>query len=243
MKELKDITAAFFGEIVVGAVVVTLSIALAYAITGCISYAAITAPEYAKPGELVRVTSDTEADWIVAPEEYNRTSYIDSNKKTLVIANPKEGTVYLFAATADPETQEPKAYCWKLIITEQAPETDDKVDPAPTPKPVEIVFPQTVTNAIRDIDSPNKENEVKALLDVLKSTVGFIDNGSVTTPAGARETIRRNWTIRAAAISPETETIWAPVLIQVFKPLATNDVKNVKESLNTLIKALEGTNE
>lgn len=230
-------------EIIAELVVLAIGVGIIVAVVNCMSFAAITAPEYAKPGELVRVTSDTEADWIVAPEEYNRTSYVDSNKKTLVIANPKVGTVYIFAATVDSETQEPKAYCWKLIITEQAPETDDKVDPAPTPKPVEIVFPQTVTDAIKNIDSPNKEAEIKSLLYVLKSTVGFIDNGSVTTPAGARETIRRNWTMKAAAISPDTETIWAPVLIQVFKPLATNDVKNVKESLNTLIKALEGTNE
>lgn len=235
MKFIKELLA----EIVIGLALAVLAIVVA----SQVAHAAITAPEYAKPGELVRVTSDTEADWIVAPEEYNRTSYIDSNKKTLVIANPKEGTVYIFAATVDSETQEPKAYCWKLIITEQAPETDDKVDPAPTPKPVEIVFPQTVTDAIKNIDSPNKDAEIKSLLYVLKSTVGFIDNGSVTTPAGARETIRRNWTIRAAAISPDTETIWAPVLIQVFKPLATNDVKNVNVSLSTLIKALEGTNE
>lgn len=235
MRFIKELLA----EIVIG---LTLAV-LAIVVASRVAHAAITAPEYAKPGELVRVTSDTEADWIVAPEEYNRTAYIDSNKKTLVIANPKEGTVYLFAATVDPETQEPKAYCWKLIITEQAPETDDKVDPAPTPKPVEIVFPQTVTDAIRDVNSPTKESDMKALLDVLKSTAGFIDNGSITTPAGARETIRRNWTMKSAAISPDTETMWAPVLIQVFKPLATNDVKNVKESLNTLIKALEGTNE
>lgn len=239
MKSLKNL----FGDVLMAVGIVMIVTAITSIVCKCVSYAAITAPEYAKPGELVRVTSDTEADWIVAPEEYNRTSYVDSNKKTLVIANPKEGTVYIFAATVDSETQEPKAYCWKLIITEQAPETDDKVDPAPTPKPVEIVFPQTVTDAIDSIDSPNKEKEVTGLLDVLKSTIAFIDNGSVTTPAGARETIRRNWTIRAAAISPDTETIWAPVLIQVFKPLATNDVKNVKESLNTLIKALEGANE
>lgn len=238
MKFIKDL----FVELIAAVLVAILAIIIAIILTDC-SYAAITAPEYAKPGELVRVTSDTEADWIVAPEEYNRTSYVDSNKKTLVIANPKEGTVYLFAATIDPETQEPKAYCWKLIISEQAPETDEKVDPTPIPKPVEIVFPHTVTNAIRDIDSPNKENGVKALLDVLKSTVGFIDNGSVTTPAGARETIRRNWTMKAATVSPDTETLWAPVLIEVFKPLAVNDVKSVRESLNTLIKALEGANE
>lgn len=230
-------------EIIAELVVLAVGVGIIIAVVNCMSLAAITAPESARPGELVKVTSDVEADWVVQPDEYNQTAYIDSNKKTLVIANPKEGTVYIFAATVDSETQEPKAYCWKLIITEQAPEMDDKVDPAPTPKPVEIVFPQTVTDAIKNIDSPNKDAEIKSLLYVLKSTVGFIDDGSVTTPAGARETIRRNWTIRAAAISPDTETIWAPVLIQVFKPLATNDVKNVKESLNTLIKALEGTNE
>ena len=220
-------------------IVILLIVVAGALLISCACHATITAPEYAKPGELVMVTSDTEADWIVAPEEYNKTSYVDSNKKTLVLANPKPGTVYIFAATTDVETNSPKAFCWKLEITEQAP-TGDEVIP---PKPIEIAFPQTVTDAIDSIDSPNKEKEVTGLLDVLKSTIAFIDNGSVTTPAGARETIRRNWTIRAAAISPDTEAIWAPVLIQVFKPLATNDVKNVKESLNTLIKALEGTNE
>ena len=210
-------------------IVILLIVVAGALLISCACHAAITAPESARPGELVKVTSDVEADWIVQPDEYSQTAYIDSNRKTLVLANPKPGTVYIFAATTDAETN--------------SPETDDKVDPAPTPKPVEVVFPQTVTDAIKNIDSPNKDAEIKSLLYVLKSTIAFIDNGSVTTPAGARETIRRNWTIRAAAISPDTETIWAPVLIQVFKPLATNDVKNVKESLNTLIKALEGTNE
>ena len=110
----------------------------------CVSYAAITAPESARPGELVKVMSDVEADWVVQPDEYNQTAYIDSNRKTLVLANPKPGTVYIFAATTDAETKEPKAFCWKLEISEQAP-TGDEVIP---PKPIEIGFPQTVTEAI-----------------------------------------------------------------------------------------------
>ena len=201
----------------------------------CVSYAAITAPESARPGELVKVTSDVEADWIVQPDEYSQTAYIDSNRKTLVLANPKPGTVYVFAATVDEETKAPKAFCWKLEITEQAPTADEVIPP----KPIEIAFPQTVTDAIDSIDSPNKEKEVTGLLDVLKSTIAFIDNGSVTTTAGARETIRRNWILKANSVSKDTETLWAPVLIQIFKPLNDTDLQKVKGSLNECIKAME----
>ena len=201
----------------------------------CVSYAAITAPESARPGELVKVMSDVEADWVVQPDEYNQTAYIDSNRKTLVLANPKPGTVYIFAATTDAETKEPKAFCWKLEISEQAP-TGDEVIP---PKPIEIGFPQTVTDAINSVDSPNKEKEKTDLLDVLKSTVAFINNGSVTTTAGARETIRRNWILKANSVSKDTETLWAPVLIQIFKPLNDTDLQKVKGALNECIKAME----
>ncbi len=245
MKELKDITVAFFGEIVVGAVVVILSIALAYAITGCFSYAAITAPESARPGELVRVTSDTEADWIVAPEEYNRTSYIDSNKKTLVIANPKEGTVYIFAATTDRDNS-PKAFCWRLEITDSAPDEpvpplnpDPDVQPEPPVKP-EPVFPETVALAAQDVESPNWDKERQNLVYVLNATITFIDNKSVLSPAGARETIRRNWTVRAATISADSETLWAPVLIKIFQPLNSTNIDEIKAALEQSVKALEG---
>ena len=200
-----------------------------------LAYAAINAPESARPGELVKVTSDVEADWVVQPDEYNQTAYIDSNKKTLVLANPKPGTVYIFAATTDAETNSPKAFCWKLEISEQAP-TGDEVIP---PKPIDIGFPQTVTDAIDSVDSPNKEKEKTELLDVLKSTVAFIDNGSVTTSAGARETIRRNWILKANSVSNDTETLWAPVLIQIFKPLNDTDLQKVKSALNECIKAME----
>lgn len=231
MKFIKD----FFAEIVIVLTVAILATAIAFAISGCMAYAALTAPEQVKPGELIRVTSDTEADWIVQPDEYRKTAYVDSNKKTLVLLGAKQGTVYVFAATV--VGGEPKAYCWKVEITEQAPEQDDVI-PVP-PEPVDIVFPQTVTNAVDSIDSPNKEKEVTGLLDVLKSTIAFIDNGSVTTPAGARETIRRNWTIKAANVSSDTEQNWAPVLIEIFKPLSTNDVKSIRENLLSLVKAME----
>lgn len=231
MKFIKD----FFAEIVIGLTVAILATAIAFAISGCMAYAAINAPERVKPGELIKVTSDTEADWIVQPDEYRKAAYVDSNKKTLVLLGAKQGTVYVFAATV--VGGEPKAYCWKVEVTEQAPEQDDVI-PVP-PEPVDVVFPQTVTDAIDSIDSPNKEKEVTGLLDVLKSTIAFIDNGSVTSTAGARETIRRNWTIKAANVSADTEQNWAPVLTEIFKPLSINDVKSIRENLLLLVKAME----
>lgn len=216
-------------------IVILLIVVAGALLISCACHAAITAPESARPGELVKVTSDVEADWVVQPDEYSQTAYIDSNRKTLVLANPKPGTVYIFAATTDAETNSPKAFCWKLEITEQAP-TGDEVIP---PKPIEIAFPQTVTDAINSVESSNKEKEKTELLDVLKSTVAFIDNGSVTTTAGARETIRRNWILKANSVSKDTETLWAPVLIQIFKPLNDTDLQKVKSSLNECIKAME----
>lgn len=198
--------------------------------------AALVAPEFAKPGELVKVTSDEPADWVVQPDEYNATAYIDTNRKTLVLANAKPGTVYIFAATTDPETNEPKAFCWRLEISDSAP------DPKPEDvKPADVKFPQTVADALASVESENKDKERQGLVAVLNSTIGFIDAKSITTPAGARETIRRNWTVRAASISADTETNWAPVLIQIFAALTADNLPAVKTALEQAVAALGGT--
>lgn len=205
----------------------------------------LTAPQSAKPGTLVRIVSDSEADWIVQPDCYNVTAYIDSNRKTLVLSSPVQGTVYIFAATTDRDNS-PKAFCWRLEITDSAPDEpvpplnpDPDVQPEPPVKP-DPVFPETVALAADAVESPNWDKERQNLVYVLNATITFIENKSVLTPAGARETIRRNWTVHAATISADSETLWAPVLIQIFQPLNATNIDEIKAALEQSVKALEG---
>ena len=200
--------------------------------------AAITAPENIQPGDLARVVCDSEADWSVVPEEYSSMAYVDSNRKTLAISSPRPGTVYIFAATKD-ESGEPKGYVWKLTISEEAepnpaPEDDEDVAPEPDTK----LFPGNVIEAMDDVpDFTTAERDAFAY--VVGSTVEFIEQGAIRTVPGIRETIRRNWTIRAAHVSKTTETRWAPVMVLLFEQLESNDVKACRESLNVVLSAID----
>lgn len=196
-------------------------------------WGAITAPESAKPGELVRVASDVEADWIVQPEEYSANVYVDSNKKTLVFASGQPGTVYIFAATSD-DGGAPKAQCWRLVITPDAPD-----NPAPVPN----AYPQTVTDAIAKIQSKTIDAEKQTFIKVLKSTAGFIDAGSINTPAGVRETIRRNWLLQTASVNPDAPTVWQDATDALMEALNAPELATAKQNVNALIEAMEGRNE
>lgn len=206
-----------------------------------VCYGALSGTEVAKPGELVRITSDVEADWIVQPDEYAQNVYVDSSKKTLVLASPVPGVVYIFAATVETEGNAPKAFCWRLVIDDKdvVPAPDKTVEPKPI---IDPVFPDTVIKSISELT--NKELTAKeqvAFTDVLKSTIGFIEQGSITTTAGARETIRRNWLVRSATVSTDTETRWTPILVELFKGIDKPGVKDVKKSLDAVLNAMEGT--
>lgn len=232
MKFIKE----FFAEIVIGLTVAILAIAIAFFISGCVAHAAITAPESAKPGELVRVTSDVEADWIVQPDEYSANVYVDSNKKTLVLSSSTPGKVYIFAAT-NGEDNSPKAFCWTLTITPDAP---DNPTPSPTPTPVPDKYPSNVIKAINSIATDTVDKEKATFISVLKSTIGFINDGSIKTIAGARETIRRNWTLQTATVNTNATEDWQAVMELVFSSLS-DDIQAAKSQLETLLKAMEGT--
>lgn len=196
-------------------------------------WAALTAPESAKPGELVRVASDVEADWIVQPEEYSANVYVDSNKKTLVFASGQPGTVYIFAATSD-DGGAPKAQCWRLVITPDAPD-----NPAPVPN----AYPKTVIDAISRIQSKTIDAEKQTFIKVLKSTAGFIDSGSINTPAGVRETIRRNWLLQTASVNPDAPTVWQDATDALMEALNAPELATAKKNVNALIEAMEGRDE
>lgn len=196
-------------------------------------WAAITAPESAKPGELVRVASDVEADWIVQPDEYNANVYVDSNKKTLVFASGQPGTVYIFAATSD-DGGAPKAQCWRLVITPDAPDN---------PTPVPNAYPKTVIDAISRIQSKTIDAEKQTFIKVLKSTAGFIDSGSINTPAGVRETIRRNWLLQTASVNPDAPTVWQDATDALMEALNAPELATAKKNVNALIEAMEGRDE
>lgn len=196
-------------------------------------WAALTAPESAKPGELVRVASDVEADWIVQPEEYSANVYVDSNKKTLVFSSGQPGTVYIFAATAD-DGGAPKAQCWRLVITPDAPDN---------PVPVPNAYPKTVIDAISRIQSKTIDAEKQTFIKVLKSTAGFIDSGSINTPAGVRETIRRNWLLQTASVNPDAPTVWQDATDALMEALNAPELATAKKNINALIEAMEGRNE
>ena len=197
-----------------------------------------------RPGELVKIASAAPADWIVQPDEFARSVYIDTNKKTLVISSPTAGTAYIFAASADGE--QPLAQCWRLTFDPTAPDVrplppvNPEPAPDPAPEPAPDLFPNNVTDAIGAVTSPSLSREKQAFSGVIRSTLEFIDAGSVTTPAGARETIRRNWLLQTAPINVSAPDAWKKPMELTLDALSVSDMATVRRRLSDLLNALEG---
>ncbi len=202
----------------------------------------LTAPATASVGSLVRIDSDEPAViWTIQPAQYSASMYVDSNGKAAVLTIPTAGTVYVFAAR-EGEAGQLLSDCVKIEITD-----NDKidvvpfppVDPVPAPEPRPLTFVEQVKAEVDNLDGDKKDAEKEAFLSVLDATVKFVDNGQVRTTTGIRETIRRNWQLRAITIAPDVYSRWESVTNTLLDGLDKDNPANAKKQLIDVIAALK----
>ena len=200
--------------------------------------ASLTAPATASVGSLVGIKSDVPATvWTIQPAMNAVNMYVDSNGKTAVFTSPTPGTVYVFAACE--QDGQLKSEVVKVRIVEgHTPEPYD-----PTPNPPISPLADRVDKEVDKLDGSTKPAEIGAFLDVLRSTVKFLDNGQITSTAGIRETFRRNWQVQAATISPQSVTRWDNVWNVLFDGLDKTDPTKAKEQIEAVLREMEGGND
>lgn len=197
--------------------------------------ASLTAPETASVGSLVGIKSDVPATvWTIQPAANAVNMYIDSNGKTAVFTSPTPGTVYVFAAY-EQDGQLKSDVARVRIVEGYTPEPFD-----PTPNPPISPLADRVDREVDKLDGDTKPAEIEAFLDVLRSTVKFLDNGQISSTAGIRETLRRNWQVQAATISPQSVTRWDSVWNVLFDGLDKTDPTKAKEQIEAVLREMEG---
>lgn len=138
-------------------------------LSACASLGAVTGPSEIRPGELVTFTSDVPGDFMVYPP--GKGSFAkDSNKTNLYFVSTKEGQYSLIHFGV--QDGNPVITTHDFIVGEVQPE------PEPEPSPVP------------DVTKLNQA-EKEAVIYALTYTISSIDNGTVTTPQGARSTFKQ----------------------------------------------------
>jgi hypothetical protein len=212
----------------------TFVFAMASLIYGIVLYsvseAALTGPSAARPGELARFDSDTEADWQVLPVEHQSGIYIDSNKKSLIISSPKEGTIYIFAATVG-EQGVPVATVSELIISNNG---DIIVTPLPPVPPVDQSINSIVQAGIANATAAEKQ----ALANSFSIVCQGLDNKTIKTATGARETFRKQWLIESSRAGAGTAEKYAPLLDALSAILQSEDITIIRTQYAEVVKSL-----
>ena len=155
--------------------------------------AAITAPDSVEAGRLAVCRSTAPATWAVYPQTYCNSYYVADNGCTCVFASPVKGVVTLMAATVNADggvdiTEH------ALYNGEAAPDDSDSTDKR---------NPDTIEGVIMAADVKATAADITALANAFTIVTQSIDNGAITTPAGARETFRAVWLREAAKTNPE----------------------------------------
>lgn len=194
-------------------------------ITGQNIEAALTGQSMAAPGELARFDSDVESDWFIMPVENQSGVYIDTNKKTLLLASPNEGTIYIFAASVDPDGK-PKADVATLTITK-----DSKIIVTPLP-PVETSIEALVKDGTKDCTTAEKQ----ALANSFSIVCTSIDNKTITTATSAREAFRKQWLYESGRLQNRDKLNGFLTLIS--EALKTDDLQVIRTQYGEAVKAL-----
>ena len=155
--------------------------------------AAITAPDTVETGRLAVCRSTTPATWAVYPQTYCNCYYITDDGRTCIFASPTKGVVTIMAATVNDDGGVDMAE-HTLYNGEAAPDDADNADRRK---------PDTIEGVIAAADVKATAAELTALANAFTIVTQSIDNGAITTPAGARETFRAVWLREAAKTNPE----------------------------------------
>ena len=214
--------------------VTLLAVVLTLALSGVVN-AKITGTTGTPAGELVILNCDKEAVWTVYPEDYMASFAVSDDGKTLYFASPKEGTVTFFAASV----MEGLPYIERHTLYNgiEVPDDDPTPEPAPEPKPEPV---ETLESIVADttIDGSTAD-DYKALADSFSAAVSGIDRGTITTPAGARETFRATWARKAGEINPDALTLFADLITKLSDKIDNSSLDNLKEDYKIIVTALD----
>jgi len=205
-------------------------------ISPCLANAEITGPDSAKAGEMAVFNSNVETAWTIVPETYSASFYVDSSKKTLVFSSPVEGVVTIIGASITAEggpTIEKKVFYNGVDIPNPSPA------PSPTPAPVIKDLKSVAKSEGEGVSSANKNKEVEAIVESFRIASDGINRGVITTPQGARYTLRSSWSEKANAISPESLKTWEKFFDEISEYVSTDDLTKIKNDFNTIADILE----
>lgn len=191
--------------------------------------AEITGAVTSGAGELAIINSDREAAWSVSPADYLASYAVSDDGKTVYFASPKKGIVTFYAASVVDGL--PNIDTHTLYNGVDKP---DDVSPAPAPQPK----PDTIASVIKGADVIATAGDYNALANAFGAAVSGIDRGTITTPAGARETFRAVWLQEAAKTNPAAITGFAGLLDKLSGMIdyidLTTTAKSYKEAADAL---------
>lgn len=154
----------------------------------CSVLGAVTGPSQVRPGYLVTFTSDVPGDFMVFPP--GKGSFAkDSNKTNLYFVSTQTGQYSLIHFGV--QDGQPVITTHDFVVGEVTPAPEPEPEPEPGPSPIPDITKLT---------SAEKE----AVIYALTYTISSIENGSVTTPQGARSTFKQALTQKGTVCDGRT---------------------------------------
>lgn len=101
----------------------------------------------------------------------------------------------------------------------------------PDVDPVNQTLEQIIKKEAHGLDRA----QLATLADSFQQTVWAIDRGSVTTPAGARETLRKTWLFNGMTVNPQTVDNLAPLVTVISEKIDNTTLSSVKRDYNAVI--------
>lgn len=190
----------------------------------CASLGAVSGPSEVRPGELVTFTSDVPGDFMVYPP--GKGSFAkDSNKKYFYFVSCKDGEYFLIHLGV--QNGEPVITTHDFVVGDIQPGPEPEPEPEPIPTP--------------DITKLNQA-EKEAVIYALTYTISSINNGTVTTPQGARSTFKQALT-QKGTVCNSYECKLRPALSDLLDEWSTKtnfeSLDAMKESFEVFLKEVQ----
>lgn len=218
-------------------IAVAFAMAIYFAFLSALAQAEIKAPKGCNAGELVVAQSDEPATWTVFPNQYKTAIYVANEGRTCVFASPEKGEVTLIAATIVDD----KVVLDQFTLYNGVPIPEDEtVDPKPAPEPVPEPEPEpeTFESIIKNTKVDATEADYNAVAESFETAVSGIERGTITTPAGARETFRATLALKAGQVNPAILTAFKPLLDVISAKVNNDSLEGIKEDYSAIAKAL-----
>ena len=218
-------------------IIVVVAMAIYFGFLSVLAQAEIKAPKGCNAGELVVAQSDEPATWTVFPNQYKAAIYVANEGRTCVFASPEKGEVTLIAATI----VDSKVVLDQFTLYNGVPiPENENVDPKPAPKPVPEPEPEpeTFETIIKNIKVDATAADYNAVAESFETAVSGIERGTITTPAGARETFRATLALKAGQVNPAILTAFKPLLDAISAKVNNESLEGIKEDYLQIARAL-----